>query len=433
MRRAARNGLARAWRVDSARASLERWQETCAAAGWGDVPEHLDELVRVFGASWYFTRLLFYRGPAGAAIIDAREIPDCTPAHLDARFEQSVADLDEAHALEALREVKNDVMLGLLRAWLLEEMSLAVLEGALSRLAVALLRALARLFGLEGGQAGFAILGMGRLAGEEMIFGSDLDLIFLYGGRDATETAALYTNVRKLLRHVAAVTPAGLLYEVDMRLRPHGTAGPLVTSADAFVDYHRQDREIWERQMMTRCRPVFDPASLAGESMERIAASLYGRYRDPDLREAIASMRMRVERELGSPRDKFEIKRGPGGVMDVDFLCHYLQLLHGHDEPALRTCSTRHALDTLESMGRLEAPAAARLRTGYDYLKRVECCLRLFDMKSISTVSRDDRDLSVLARAMIGPDASPRDFSRELLEVCADVRAVFNSVLQSGD
>jgi len=119
-----------------------------------------------------------------------------------------------------------------------------------------------------------AILSMGRMAGDEMNFGSDLDLIFLYPGGSQDLAYKVSTFVRKLMRIIGLLSPAGLLYEVAMRLRPHGNSGLLVTGTQSFVDYHKGEREIWERQMMTRCRAVVDNGKIASSALAKIESSI---------------------------------------------------------------------------------------------------------------------------------------------------------------
>jgi glutamate-ammonia-ligase adenylyltransferase len=139
-------------------------------------------------------------------------------------------------------------------------------------------------------------------------------------------------------------------------------------------------------------------------------------------------MRMRVEHELGRPRGKFEVKRGRGGLMDIDFISHYLQLRHGPERPELRTCSTRTALARAAEAGILQAEAARLLLDAYDWLKRVEACLRLFDMRSVSAFSDQPEKIAPLARGMgCGDDAG--HFLEEYRRTTGSVRACFDELL----
>jgi glutamate-ammonia-ligase adenylyltransferase len=332
------------WRPEAAAKSLERWRQVRAQEHWGPVPQDEAMLVRVFGASWYFTRFLFYSGKDAASFIDRPLTAPASAADISRHLAAIDAGGDPELLLDELRLRRNEYMLSMLVRWLHGELSGAELEAALSRLAEAVLAYMLTAFELTPDRLGtaFGVLGMGRLAGSEMNFGSDLDLIFLHAGDG--DDVQVPRRVQRFLRHVAAVAPLGALYEVDMRLRPHGTAGALITTARAFVEYHCARRETWERQLMTRCRPVFDPAGIGADAMDHIRPHVYGTREVDALRLDILGMRRRVERELGRPRGRWELKRGHGGTMDVDFACHYLQLAHGAAETGLQTSSTREAL-----------------------------------------------------------------------------------------
>src|SRR3972149_138053 len=113
-----------------------------------------------------------------------------------------------------------------------------------------------------------------------------------------------------------------------MRLRPHGNAGTLISPLNTFIEYHKAGREVWERQMMTRCRAVAGDPHLAESLLEKLIPCVYSRQ-DGSLRSEVIRMRKLVQHELGSPAGKYDIKRGEGGIMDIDFISHYLQLRHG--------------------------------------------------------------------------------------------------------
>jgi glutamate-ammonia-ligase adenylyltransferase len=421
-----------AWHRESAAASLERWQHVCETEGWGAVPRDTATLVRVFGASWYFTRFIFFRGPAAADLIDAARagtgIPDGALEGLDSVRE--VEGIEER--VDRLRVLKNEMMLRVLIAWLSGQVSQSRTEAALTRLAESVLRSVLDLFVFGDGGEGLhaAVLGMGRLAGGEMNFGSDLDLIFLHDSPDGAQGGEMPRRVRALLRHIAAVSPSGNLYEVDIRLRPHGTGGALITTADSFKAYHAGTRDVWERQVMTRCRPVCDPEGVGARAMQSVLPHVYGRRPAEELSAEIRSMRMRVEHELGRPQGKFEVKRGRGGLMDIDFISHYLQLRHGMERPELRTCSTRTALTRAAETGILPAGTTQLLVGAYDYLKRVEACLRLFDMRSVSAFSDQPGGIVPLARGMGCGDDAGR-FLEEYRRTTGAVRNCFDELLRA--
>lgn len=426
-----------AWHRDSAASSLERWLDMSEQEGSHVPDEHMPVLVQVFGASWYFTRFLFYRGAAAVPLFDPVPKEQFEHTAMGRRLETVLEIAEREAALDALRIMKNEIMLQILLADLRGALELAEVEHALTCLAEQTLNVALTLFSRHGREEEFTgqlgVLGMGRMAGWEMNFGSDLDLIFLHPGESQDMFVQTSALVRALLRGISTAAPTGNLYEIDMRLRPHGSAGALITARQSFEEHHSGDRDIWERQMMTRCRPVADSQGLAGATLETVMPCIYADY-DPDyLRREIRGMRARVEHELGHPAGRYELKRGPGGIMDIDFICHYLQLANGHDQPELRTATTRVVLKLLSERGLLSAAMMEQLLEAYDFLKQVESRLRVFDMKSISSFSREPAALVPLARALRLQGetdlAAAEAFLQHYHDVTAGVRAIFNEVL----
>jgi glutamate-ammonia-ligase adenylyltransferase len=433
-----RDALDRAWHAASAQASLERWLQVCAQEGWGRIPEDLPLLVQVFGASWYFTRFLFYRGARAAGLFARTKRQDFARELLAAHILPARQERNAERALDRLRVCKNEIMLQALIAELRGDLDQPDLEKILTDLAEVTLEAALAIYAgdLPGARSPRpAVLGMGRLAGQEMNFGSDLDLIFLYSDGAGTQrlSSQITTLVRRFLRGIAQASAAGKLYDVDMRLRPHGTAGALVTSLRSFREYHAARRQIWERQMMTRCRLISGANGALAEAIAEVERSIYAKYDPSELRREISTMRFKVERELGNPRGKLEIKRGMGGVMDIDFITHCLQLQYGADMPELRTPSTRAALQRLAGAGCLDRLAATELLAAYDFLKKVEARLRVFDMKPVSSFMADPAALGPLARAMgyfgDGSGSGPEEFLAEYRRITARVRHHFTEIV----
>jgi glutamate-ammonia-ligase adenylyltransferase len=426
------HAIEQAWNRDVAKKSMERWLELCEKEGWKHTPQNLPLLTRIFGASWYFTRFIFVNGSDIADLIDQEPSDDLTALDCTAMLEEALEYGELEACLERLRILKNRVMLQILIAYLRQVFDQARTEYSLTCLAEATLDITARLFRLarENSSNDVTILGMGRMAGYEMTFGSDLDIIFLYDGSGNDMDPRTEKQIRSLLRHIAVQTPAGMLYDVDMRLRPHGNAGVLVTSYKSFLEYHSRERDIWERQMMTRCRPILDVNDDARKLMDRVKRQIYARYDEDHLRSEIVTMRKRVQKELGSPSGKFEIKRGRGGIMDIDFITHYYQLAYGHDQDKLQTCSTRTVLQLASILGFLDSVGSDELLVTYDFLKRVEMSLRLFDMKSISAFPSEPEANTNLARAMGFEDGEEEQFLNHYKSVTNSVRNSFNRILQ---
>ncbi len=405
------------WDQALARSSLERWDELCARSGWGGVPAARNVLEALFGASWYFTRFLFYHGRQGA-----RQLERAPPG--PSLEETAVGDPETG--LERLRVRRNENMLRWLAAELRGELSRETLEQGLTELAAATLRTLVR-GAIQETRQHFMVMGMGRLAGAEMNYGSDLDLIFLYP--NAAGSSTINREVLLLLRRCAALSPSGQLYEIDTRLRPHGSAGTLVTSLDGFGKYYQGARDTWEKQLLCRCRPLYDPEGRAAGLLEEIRSRLLGKTHPgaARLREDILAMRQRVEQKLGHPLGRHDVKCGPGGLMDIDFITHYLQLTHGAGLPELYQGGTRHCLRIAARNELLERERAAWLLHAYDQLKRIEASLRLLDMRAVSSFPQDPEKLARPARATGHPDGI--SFLRAYRKLTTEVRRQYNHLL----
>ena len=223
----------------------------------------------------------------------------------------------------------------------------------------------------------FLIVGYGKLGGIELGYGSDLDLVFIHDGAPQGETdgkrvldnAIFYTRLGQRIIHLlTAVTPAGTLFDVDMRLRPSGNSGLLVTSLKAYADYQRREAWTWEHQALVRARVVAGDARLS-EGFDSVRREILGRERDVALlRDEVTRMRHKMRDHLGgkSGEGEFDLKHDPGGMIDLEFLCQYAVLAMGHETPALLEWSDNmRILETLEASERLSARECQRLREAY--------------------------------------------------------------------
>jgi glutamate-ammonia-ligase adenylyltransferase len=233
----------------------------------------------------------------------------------------------------------------------------------------------------------FAVLGYGSLGGRELGFGSDLDIVFVYeapqgavsdgaASKDAASNGAASNGARpldaprwsaRLAQKVVALlgvpTAAGRLYDVDVRLRPDGAKGLLVSTLANFEDYQRHRAWTWEHQALVRARAVAGDAALCAE-FERIRAQTLTQVRAPEtLRDDVASMRARMRAELDrSTAARFDLKQGAGGLVDLEFLLQYLVLRESAARPALRSPRETPALiDALRTEAVLDPVFAGRL------------------------------------------------------------------------
>ena len=223
---------------------------------------------------------------------------------------------------------------------------------------------------VAGGE--FALIGYGSLGGEEMGFGSDLDLVFLFrapaeamsDGKRALDAARWHLRLaQKVVALLETMTSAGRLFAVDVRLRPDGAKGLLVTSLDSYADYQRHRAWTWEHQALVRARAIAGDAALL-EAFEQTRAQTLASERDPDkLHEDVLHMRSRMRAELDrSTASRFDLKQGAGGLVDLEFLLQTLVLEYGAKQPALLAPrNTRALLQALVEARRLSTDVAATL------------------------------------------------------------------------
>jgi len=231
---------------------------------------------------------------------------------------------------------------------------------------------------LEGGicDRGFAIVAYGKLGGIELGYGSDLDLVFLHagtpgktqGGHRPIDNGQFFARLGQRIIHILNThTAAGVLYEIDMRLRPSGSSGILVSHIDAFNDYMVQKAWTWEHQALIRARAICGDSHLA-ERFEQIRKKVIALPREHDrLREEIGNMRKRMRRELLKPEPSmFDLKQDPGGIVDIEFLVQHLILLNAHgDEKLTRWTDNVRLIQTLAETGIIDNDAANLLKTAY--------------------------------------------------------------------
>jgi len=302
--------------------------------------------------------------------------------------------------------------------------------------------------GGSGAETAFAILGMGKLGGLELNYHSDLDIIFIYDSEGQTQPVA-ETEVgrfrqlenreyfaklaQRIITVLTLVTVEGYVYKIDTRLRPSGNQGPLVTSLQAFERYHHESAQSWERQAMTKARVVSGPAEFAERVQSLISRLTFERPLPADLQAEIYRLRGRMERELArESEDHFNIKTGRGGMVDVEFLTQYLQLLHAHQLAALRQQNTLELLKILAEQGILPAAEAERLLNGYKFLRRLENKLRLLHDQSINELSGEQTKMRKVARSLgygISGVAPEKEFLEEYRLITEGIRELFERYL----
>ena len=264
---------------------------------------------------------------------------------------------------------------------------------------------------VAGGRS--AVIAMGKLGGEEMTAGSDLDLIMVYDAPPASEMSdgakplslnQYYARLtQRLISAVTAPTAEGVLYEVDMRLRPSGSKGPVAASLDAFRDYQRDCAWTWERLALTRARPVCGDASLMAELDAAIAHALCLPRDAVATRADVLDMRKLMLREQGAS-GPWDIKRVRGGLVEVEFIAQTLQLIHAPGKPSVLDTNTMRALGKLAAAGLLASAEGEALRQACVLYYRLTQVLRLCLTDAYIPAGSPSGLNRILASAAASPD-----------------------------
>ena len=231
-----------------------------------------------------------------------------------------------------------------------------------------------------------ALVAFGKLGSREMTIQSDLDLLFLYDhdaaatesdGRRPLTSSQYYARLcRRLISAITSPTAEGKLYDVDMRLRPSGNSGPIACSLEAFVRYQQSSAWTWEHQAMTRARVILAEGDLDA-CFETVKLSVLARPRDPaSLAGDVADMRQRLQREHGCSA-RGSIKLMPGGLMDVEFVAQFLQLLHGAEFPEILLGDPIAVFEAAAARGLVDAGVASEISEAARLWRNLQGILRL--------------------------------------------------------
>jgi glutamate-ammonia-ligase adenylyltransferase len=347
-------------------------------------------------------------------------------AHDDDDEESALRAVRRFQAQETLRVGLHDVAGGLDAGEVTGQLSLLAdtcLAAAIDLVMPALIKR------LGAPRTGLTVLALGSLGAREMRYGSDLDLVFLYGEDGESTTGVGHQEwfgraSQRVIGALEAMLEEGRLYHVDTGLRPSGAQGLLVTSTGAFARYHEKEAAAWERVALLRARVAYSTESpeRRAEIDAMLGAIAFDRpFNEPRFRADLREIRARVERERGRvPAGARHVRFDPGGVMDVEFLVALGQLRH-RDDAGVRTTATAAVLDRLVALG---WPAA--LRDDHAFLKRITLRLRLLHDRPQDVVS--PRDLSSLARSL---DLPAETLAARLDVAMARVRATFDEVFAS--
>ncbi len=296
-------------------------------------------------------------------------------------------------------------------------------------------------YGKPDGNA-LSLISLGKLGAQELNYSSDVDIIFVY--RDEGETTGVssipgimmnrvsafeyYVKlVEELTRFISSNTEDGFAYRVDLRLRPEGQRGSLVLSLRGYEDYYESWGQLWEKAALLRARPVAGDEVLGREFLSIIKPFIYRKYLDLDTIDEIKRMKSQVE-QLKSGTFSRDIKRGFGGIREIEFFIQIFQLMYGGKEPLLRERSTLKALHRLVQKGLIGYDDLHHLSDNYLFLRTLEHRLQQMNDLQTHSLPAGEKDLEILGRKM--GYTGRKDFLSELENRRKKVRSIYDSLFQ---
>jgi glutamate-ammonia-ligase adenylyltransferase len=380
--------------------------------------------------------------------------PALLDAMIDPRFERPLADeqpgerralIDAAvggaegfeQALNAARRAKREeafrigmqVLSGRATAQAAGAAHADLAEAVVGALAAAALAEVERLHGAQPGA--FSVLALGKFGGRELAEGSDLDIMLVYdapehsrsgGGRGVSAVDFYARLTQRLISALSAPTEEGILYEVDMQLRPSGSKGPVAVQLSSFARYYADEAWTWELLALTRLRLVAGDPELGARVTATARAALARGHDSARILAGVADMRARMDRERPA-RGQWDLKLAPGGFVDIEFIAQAGQLLAAHAHPDVLAPNTGEALGRLAQAGALDPAAAATLREAWSLLTLLHQALRICVEGEFDPQSASGGLKKLLARV-----AGVRDFSEveaRLAALQARVRELF--------
>ena len=277
------------------------------------------------------------------------------------------------------------------------------------------------------------VLGLGKLGGRELNMSSDVDLVFAYRENGSTNGVRSISNHeffiklgRALIDILQTPTAEGIVFRVDMRLRPNGDSGPLALSFDAIDHYFLTHGRDWERYALIKARPVAGDIASGHELLANLRPFVYRKYLDFGAFESIRSMKTLIDRELAKKSLAGNVKLGRGGIREIEFIVQSHQLIYGGRNAALRTSALYDALTVLEEEGMLDQGDCDMLRDHYDYLRVLEHRLQIMDDAQTHAIPVEPLARTRIALAMGYPETAA--FEAAITSVNDDVHRLFRSV-----
>jgi len=280
------------------------------------------------------------------------------------------------------------------------------------------------------GEPPIAIVSLGKLSGDELGPGADLDLIVLFEPGNGMDTEEANKIAKELIQRCMTTDDLHIPFEIDMRLRPEGRSGPLAVEVNGYELYLVNRASLWERQSLVRARVIESPQNLTSRIHTIIENYVYNRPLDDGWIGEIRNMRYRTESRSKMNRHNYiDVKTGPGGLMDIEFLVQSIQLHAGRTDTSLRLSSTRAALFEMRELGFCDKNTVDFLWSAYDKFRYLEYFNRIYAEDSSNSVPTGAEEQNILMR-MFNIREDPVSYFVDLTE---KVREVFSKLMNQED
>ncbi len=427
--------------------SLNQWLEklTELKLDFHPTPEITASIVKVWCSS-IFVAESCTRKPQ--ILLELNTSGDLLSPYTDSHFSEQLAQLqcaNEAELMQALRQFRQREMIRIawrdLAGWApLSEtlLEVSLLADACVQYALDFLYQLAcdkrgKPLLSDGSPQQIIVLGMGKLGAYELNFSSDIDLIFAYPengelpDKKATSYSEFFTRLcQSLVKVLDEITADGFVFRTDIRLRPFGDSGPIIMSFEGMENYYQTQAREWERYAMIKARQVAGDFKTGKQLMAMLNTFVYRRYLDYGAFEELRSLKSQISQELKRKDRCDNIKLGPGGIREVEFIGQAFQLIRGGKD---KTLQTRGILEVLERLGELKLIAindAEQLTQSYCFLRRVENHIQQYQDRQTHDLPSTSVNQQILAYSLDYPDWE--SFKQQLDIIRAQVQALFDQI-----
>ncbi len=418
----------------------------------GSHPGALHLLAKLGGTSQFLADTLRRRPTLFPWLLEPGTMRQWLADDLEAELVQSARAFDRPEARwNALRRFKYRQLLRIGCRDILGDADLTVTTEELSRMADVCLAAawrwaeegLRERFGEprgdDGAPTGLAVIGMGKLGGDELNYSSDIDLVFVYGDDGLTTGGSegsvpngdyFARGARAIVEALEAVTDEGYAFRVDLRLRPEGRSGGVILSLDGYRGYLEERAELWERQALIKARFCAGDPGVAARFFDLVRPFVFRPGVESEIVAAVRGMKAQIDKSLRAKGvERRHVKLGVGGIREVEFLVQALQLLYSGDDPWLRERNSLRAIFRLTERGYLPQSLGRFLGEALRFLRMVEHRLQIVDEFQTHTLPEEPAALARLARRLgttAAPVAARRGFEAEYRRVTRGVHAAFS-------